>query len=500
MKKYILEAKNISKSFGNVKALEDVNFYLQKGKIHGLLGENGAGKSSLMNILSGIYQPEKGSIYINDIKQKSLDPESASELGIGMVHQEFRLIESFSIQDNLTLSKANIYQDNFKEAYDKYSEIFSLSVNPEKKIVQLSVGEKQKIEIMKLIFKNSNIMLLDEPTAVLTPQETDQLRISLERLSDEDEKTIVLISHKLREIRDFTEKVFVMKNGKMVAEDLSTVDVTDDDLVELMMGSIQKSIIDKSNKTGDTKLSVESIEYIDRVSNYKILEDISLEIKAGEILGIAGVSGNGQVELANIISGVEIDYSGKIFINNKDVSRKGVKSRKKLNLSYIPENRLGVGLAPGVSVLDNSIVRDYFKTRLGPHLSRSKTETYLESLIKKFSIKAPDSKAEISTLSGGNMQKLLMGRELVSNPEVIIASQPTRGLDVNAVEAIHTLLVDQRDKGSAILLISEDLDELFKLSNRLHVMYEGKIVKSFDIDNADINNVGLAMAGVIEQL
>ena len=498
MKKYILEAKNISKSFGNVKALEDVNFYLQKGKIHGLLGENGAGKSSLMNILSGIYQPEKGSIYINDIKQKSLDPESASELGIGMVHQEFRLIESFSIQDNLTLSKANIYQDNFKEAYDKYSEIFSLSVNPEKKIVQLSVGEKQKIEIMKLIFKNSNIMLLDEPTAVMTPQETDQLRISLERLSDEDEKTIVLISHKLREIRDFTEKVFVMKNGKMVAEDLSTVDVTDDDLVELMMGSIQKSIIDKSNKTGDTKLSVESIEYIDRVSNYKILEDISLEIKAGEILGIAGVSGNGQVELANIISGVEIDYSGKIFINNKDVSRKGVKSRKKLNLSYIPENRLGVGLAPGVSVLDNSIVRDYFKTRLGPHLSRSKTETYLESLIKKFSIKAPDSKAEISTLSGGNMQKLLMGRELVSNPEVIIASQPTRGLDVNAVEAIHTLLVDQRDKGSAILLISEDLDELFKLSNRLHVMYEGKIVKSFDIDNADINNVGLAMAGVIE--
>ena len=498
MKKYILEAKNISKSFGNVKALEDVNFYLQKGKIHGLLGENGAGKSSLMNILSGIYQPEKGSIYINDIKQKSLNPESASELGIGMVHQEFRLIESFSIQDNLTLSKANIYQDNFKEAYDKYSEIFSLSVNPEKKIAQLSVGEKQKIEIMKLIFKNSNIMLLDEPTAVLTPQETDQLRISLERLSDEDEKTIVLISHKLREIRDFTEKVFVMKNGKMVAEDLSTVDVTDDDLVELMMGSIQKSIIDKSNKTGDTKLSVESIEYIDRVSNYKILEDINLEIKAGEILGIAGVSGNGQVELANIISGIEIDYSGKIFINNKDVSRKGVKSRKKLNLSYIPENRLGVGLAPGVSVLDNSIVRDYFKTRLGPHLSRSKTETYLESLIKKFSIKAPDSKAEISTLSGGNMQKLLMGRELVSNPEVIIASQPTRGLDVNAVEAIHTLLVDQRDKGSAILLISEDLDELFKLSNRLHVMYEGKIVKSFDIDNADINNVGLAMAGVIE--
>ena len=498
MKQYILEAKNISKTFGNVKALENVNFYLRKGKIHGLLGENGAGKSSLMNILSGIYQPEKGSIFINNVKQKSLDPESASELGIGMVHQEFRLIESFSIEDNLTLSKSNIYQNNFKEAYEKYSEIFSLSVKPEKTISQLSVGEKQKIEIMKLIFNDSKIMLLDEPTAVLTPQETDQLRISLGTLSEEDEKTIVMISHKLKEIREFTEKVFVMKNGKMVAEELSTKDVTDDNLIELMMGNIQKSIIDKSNTPGDTKLSVKSLEYVDKVNNFKILDNINLEIKAGEIIGIAGVSGNGQVELANIISGIEVDYSGKILINNKDVSRRGVRSRKKLNLSYIPENRLGVGLAPGVSVLDNSIVRDYFKTRLGPHLSRSKTENYLESLINKFSIKAPNSKAEISTLSGGNMQKLLMGRELISNPEVIIASQPTRGLDVNAVEAIHNLLVEQRDKGSAILMISEDLDELFKLSNRIHVMFEGKIVKSFNIDDADINNVGLAMAGIVE--
>lgn len=498
MKQYILEAKNISKSFGNVRALEDVNFYLKKGIIHGLLGENGAGKSSLMNVLSGIYQPEKGSIFVNNIKQTYLNPEYASELGIGMVHQEFRLIESFSIQDNLTLSKSNIYRDDFKNAFEKYSEIFSLSVNPEKTISELSVGEKQKIEIMKLIFNNSSIMLLDEPTAVLTPQETDQLKNSLKRLSEEDEKTIVLISHKLKEIREFTETVFVMKNGEMVAENLLTENVTDNDLIELMMGSIKKSVIDKSNKVGDPKLNLKSVEYIDKVNNYKLLDNINFEIKAGEILGIAGVSGNGQVELANIISGIQLDYSGEIFINGQDVSGKGVKSRKKLNLSYIPENRLGVGLAPGVSILDNSIVKDYFKTRRGPHLSKTKTETYLESLINTFSIKAPDSKAEISTLSGGNMQKLLMGRELISKPEVIIASQPTRGLDVNAVEAIHNLLVDQRDGGSAILLISEDLDELFKLSNRLLVMYEGKIVKSFDINNANINNVGLAMAGVIE--
>ena len=267
MKQYILEAKNISKSFGNVRALEDVNFYLEKGIIHGLLGENGAGKSSLMNVLSGIYQPEKGSIFVNNIKQTNLNPEYASELGIGMVHQEFRLIESFSIQDNLTLSKSNIYRDDFKNAFEKYSEIFSLSVNPEKTISELSVGEKQKIEIMKLIFNNSSIMLLDEPTAVLTPQETDQLRNSLKRLSEEDKKTIVLISHKLKEIREFTETVFVMKNGEMVAENLLTENVTDNDLIELMMGSIKKSVIDKSNKVGDPKLNLKSVEYIDKVNN-----------------------------------------------------------------------------------------------------------------------------------------------------------------------------------------------------------------------------------------
>ena len=228
------------------------------------------------------------------------------------------------------------------------------------------------------------------------------------------------------------------------------------------------------------------------------MEEINFQIKAGEILGLAGVSGNGQVELANIISGIERIFEGKIIINNNDVSKKGVRSRKKLNLSYIPENRLGVGLAPGVSVIDNSIVRDYFFTKLGPHISKSRTSNYLQSLIKQFSIKAPNPKAEISTLSGGNMQKLLMGRELVGNPDVIIASQPTRGLDVNAVDAIHNLLVDQRNKGSAIFLISEDLDELFKLSHRLLVIFEGKIVKSFNTVDANINDIGLAMAGVSE--
>ena len=493
----ILEVKDISKTFGKVKALDSVDFFLQKGVVHGLLGENGAGKSSLMNVLSGIYIPEQGTIKIQNKKIDRLNPELASSLGIGMVHQEFRLIENFTIKDNLTLSKANIFLENFKEAYLKYSEIFSLNSSYNTLVKDLSVGEKQKVEIMKLIFKNSAIMLLDEPTAVLTPQETSQLKISLETLSKEDEKTIVLITHKLKEIKDFTETIFVMKNGKMVAENLQTDEVSDKHLIELMMGEIKTISIRKDNLKGETKLEVENISLINN-DEVNVLNDISFNIKSGEILGVAGVSGNGQVELANVICGIQQEFNGKVLINSNDVSGKGVKSRKKLNLSYIPENRLGVGLAPGVSVLDNSAIREYFKASYGPHLSKGKMVNYLNDLIKQFSIKAPDVKAEISTLSGGNMQKLLMGRELISNPEVIVAAQPTRGLDVSAVESIHKLIINQRNEGSAVLLISEDLDELFKLSDRIIVLYEGRIIKEVDIESANIESLGLAMAGINE--
>ena len=493
----ILEVKGISKTFGKVKALDSVDFYLQKGVVHGLLGENGAGKSSLMNVLSGIYIPEQGTIKIQNKKIERLNPELASSLGIGMVHQEFRLIENFTIKDNLTLSKANIFLENFKEAYLKYSEIFSLNSSYNTLVKDLSVGEKQKVEIMKLIFKNSAIMLLDEPTAVLTPQETSQLKISLETLSKEDEKTIVLITHKLKEIKDFTETIFVMKNGKMVAENLQTDEVSDKHLIELMMGEIKTMSFKKDNLKGETKLEVQNISLINN-DEVNVLKDISFKIKSGEILGVAGVSGNGQVELSNVICGIQQEFNGKVLINSNDVSGKGVKSRKKLNLSYIPENRLGVGLAPGVSVLDNSAIREYFKASYGPHLSKGKMLNYLNDLIKQFSIKAPDVKAEISTLSGGNMQKLLMGRELISNPEVIVAAQPTRGLDVSAVESIHKLIINQRDEGSAVLLISEDLDELFKLSDKIIVLYEGRIIKEVDIESANIESLGLAMAGINE--
>ena len=498
MNQIILEAKNITKSFGNTNALKNVDFYLYESTIHGLLGENGAGKSSLMNILSGIYQPENGSLYIDGEKVKKLNPDIASKLGIGMVHQEFRLIDNFSIKDNLTLSKANIYTNSFHEGYEKYSDIFSLTVNYSTPISELSVGEKQKIEIMKLIFNNNKIMLLDEPTAVLTPQETNQLKISLKKLSKEDGKTIVLITHKLKEIQEFTDSIFVLKDGVMVAKDLETKNVTKNELITLMMGEIKQSEIRKDNQKGTNKLELENISFENTHSNVPTLENLSLKVRAGEILGIAGVSGNGQVELANIISGIEREYSGKVIVNGKNISNQGVSSRKNLNLSYIPENRLGVGLAPGVSIIDNSALKDYYKARFGPHLSSNKMLNYLNILIKQFSIKAPNPKAEVSTLSGGNMQKLLMGRELISNPEVIIAAQPTRGLDVNAVEALHDLIVMQRDKGAAVMLISEDLDELFKLSDRIIVMYEGRIVKEFSMDEADIESVGLAMAGLNE--
>ncbi len=498
MNENILELQNISKSFGETKALNNVDFYLRKGTIHGLLGENGAGKTSLMNIISGLYQPDRGTINIHSRKINKLTPEIAYSLGIGMVHQEFRLIDSFTIEDNLKLSKANIFNKNFDDAYKKYSDIFSLNTDKKRIIADLSVGEKQKIEIMKLIFNNSDIMLLDEPTAVLTPQETEQLKIALQKLAIEDEKTIVIITHKLKEIKEFTEALFVMKNGEMVSKFIDSKSTSTKELVEMMMGEATTYTVKKDNIRSEIKLKVENVSLKEPMTNIKILEDINFEIQGGEILGIAGVSGNGQVELANLISGINKIYEGNVLINNEDVTGEGVKSRKKLNFAYIPENRLGVGLAPGVSVIDNSVVREYFKTKTALHLSKSKTNKYLNNLVDKFSIKSANPKAEISTLSGGNMQKLLMGRELTINPEVILASQPTRGLDVNSVDKIHQLLVEQRNNGTAILLISEDLDELFKLSNRLLVIFEGKIIQSFETGEMDISKVGLAMAGINE--
>ena len=297
MNQIILEAKNISKSFGKTQALKNVDFYLNKSRIHGLLGENGAGKSSLMNILSGIYQPESGSIFIDGKKVKKLNPDIAAKFGIGMVHQEFRLIGNFSIKDNLTLSKSNIYKENFEEAYEKYSQIFSLSANSSILINELSVGEKQKIEIMKLIFNNNNIMLLDEPTAVLTPQETNQLKLSLQKLSSEDDKTIVLITHKLKEIQEFTDSIFVLKDGVMVAKDLRTQNVTKDDLITLMMGNIKISKINKDNLKGKNKLEVKNIFFENNHSNVPTLENISLTVQAGEVLGVAGVSGMARLSL-----------------------------------------------------------------------------------------------------------------------------------------------------------------------------------------------------------
>jgi len=307
----------------------------------------------------------------------------------------------------------------------------------------------------------------------------------------------VLITHKLKEIREFTEKIYILKNGNMVAENINTNETKDIELIQLMMGEVNRSEIKKDNIKGKAKLEVKEVSLYSN-QNLEILNNISLEIKSGEILGVAGVSGNGQVELANVICGLVKDYKGSIFISDKDVSKKGVKTRKKLKLSYIPENRLGIGLAPGVSVLDNSAIKEYFKAKYGPHLSSKKLKTYLSNLINQFDIKAPDEKAEISTLSGGNMQKLLMGRELISNPDVIVASQPTRGLDFNAVEGIHKLLVEQRNQGSSIMLFSEDIDELFKLSDRIIVMFEGAIIKEFSLEEFSTDKLGLAMAGINE--
>ena len=362
---------------------------------------------------------------------------------------------------------------------------------------QLSGGQRQRVMIAMALANNPKILIADEPTTALDVTIESQILDLLVELRKDTEMGILFITHDLGLVKRLANRVCVMKNGKMVAENLQTDEVSDKHLIELMMGEIKTMSFKKDNLKGETKLEVQNISLINN-DEVNVLKDISFNIKSGEILGVAGVSGNGQVELSNVICGIQQEFNGKVLINSNDVSGKGVKSRKKLNLSYIPENRLGVGLAPGVSVLDNSAIREYFKASYGPHLSKGKMLNYLNDLIKQFSIKAPDVKAEISTLSGGNMQKLLMGRELISNPEVIVAAQPTRGLDVSAVESIHKLIINQRDEGSAVLLISEDLDELFKLSDRIIVLYEGRIIKEVDIESANIESLGLAMAGINE--
>ena len=500
---YVLQARNITKKFPGVLANDHINFDLKKGEIHTLLGENGAGKSTLMNILDGIYYPNEGEIYIKGKKAHIRSPFDSMRHGIGMIHQHFMLVDTLTVLENVVLGlKDQGFFINKKQIATKILEIsdrYNFDLKPFSKIWQLSVGEQQRVEIVKMLFRGANILILDEPTAVLTPQESEALFRILKRMKNEG-KSIIFISHKLDEVMEISDRITVLRKGKVVG----TVDKNETNSVELAKMMVGREVLfrlqRKPLERGKEVLKVEDVEtYNDR--GIKILNKIGLTVHKGEIFGLAGIAGNGQKELAQVITGLRKTTNGKVYLLGKDITNQHPLVIANSGTNYIPPDRLKVGLVPNLSSIDNVILRRYRKNPIGSGIliNYKKAREYTESLIDKFNIMVPRIDAPVKLLSGGNMQKLLLAREISENPSLLIAVHPTRGLDIGATEFIRKKLLEVRDSGMAVLLISEDLDEILMISDRIGVIYEGRITGIMDAKNADVHKIGLLMAGSTEE-
>jgi ABC-type uncharacterized transport system ATPase subunit len=500
---FILQAKNITKRFPGVLANDHINFNLKKGEIHTLLGENGAGKSTLMNILDGIYYPNEGEIYINGEKANIRSPFDAMKYGIGMIHQHFMLVDTLTVLENIILGlKDQKFVINKKEVADKILEIsnkYNFDLKPFAKIWQLSVGEQQRVEIVKMLFRGANILILDEPTAVLTPQESEALFDILKKMKSEG-KSIIFISHKLNEVMAISDRITVLRKGKLIGT-VNKKDITQKDLAKMMVGrEVLFRLERKPLKEGKEILKVDSVEaYNDR--GIKVLNKISFSVHSGEIFGLAGVAGNGQKELAQVITGLRKVSSGKIYLNGKDITNKHPLHISNNGVNYIPPDRLKVGLVPNLSSIENAILRIYRREPVGRNgfVDYKKAREFTEGLIEKYNIMVPRIDAPVKLLSGGNMQKLLLAREITESPSLLIAVHPTRGLDVGATEFIRKKLLEVRDMGMAVLLISEDLDEIMMISDTIGVIYEGCITGIVNAKEADVHKLGLLMAGATKE-
>ncbi len=499
MENVLLQAKNITKRFPGVLANDHINFDLIKGEVHTLLGENGAGKSTLMNILDGIYYPNEGEIFINGEKANIHSPFDAMRYGIGMIHQHFMLVDTLTVLENIILGLKNQkFVINKKEVESKILEIsdrYHFDLKPYAKIWQLSVGEQQRVEIVKMLFRGANILILDEPTAVLTPQESEALFVILEKMKSEG-KSIIFISHKMNEVMKISDRITVLRKGKEIGT-VYKKDVSQKDLAKMMVGrEVLFRLERKPIEEGKEVLDVDKIEALnDR--GIKVLNGISFKIHAGEIFGLAGVAGNGQKELAQVITGLRKANSGKVYLIGKDITNKHPLHITNTGLNYIPPDRLKVGLIPNLSSVENAILRRYGKNPIGKNglVNYKRAQEFTEDLIEKYSIMVPRISAPVKLLSGGNMQKLLLAREISEKPALLIAVHPTRGLDIGATEFIRKTLLEARDNGMAVLLISEDLDEILMISDRVGVVYEGYITGIVNADKADIHKLGLLMSG-----
>ena len=501
----ILELKNINKSFGHVHANKNINLIINKGTIHGIIGENGAGKSTLMSIVYGLYQADSGKILVNEKEIKLKSPRDSIENGIGMVHQHFMLVENFTVLENIILGFEGelVFGKNLEKAKSdlkKLCESYKLNIDLNSVISDLSVGIRQRVEILKSLYRGAEVLILDEPTGVLTPQEVDELFKILRSLKEEG-KTIVLITHKLNEIMDLTSEVSVMRQGEVVGH-TNTSDTNKEKLAEMMVGRSVLLRINKSEtKKGDVVFRVRDLVVKDDLDVTRV-KKISLDIHAGEILGLAGVTGNGQTELLEALSGIRKVESGEIhlfdekisdqdnFINPRDLKEKG--------LAHIPEDRQRMGLVTEFKAHENLIFgyhhqEPYSKSSI---LQEKEIMSFSKKVMEEYDVRPRSPNLMTSNFSGGNQQKIILSRELNENPKVLLIGQPTRGVDIGAIEFIHQRLIDMRDKGAAILLVSVELEEVLSLSDRIVVMFDGNIVGEKVNKDVTDRDLGLLMAGV----
>ncbi|MCA9914369.1 MAG: ABC transporter ATP-binding protein [Anaerolineae bacterium] len=500
MSELSVEMIAITKTFLGVVANNSIDLAVRLGEIHALLGENGAGKSTLMKILAGAYQPDSGHILINGSNVHLNSPADALKQGIGMVYQHFMLVETMTVEENLLLGLDTVdlipNRKKLRTEFETLSRQYGLDVPLNARVWQLSVGEKQRVEILRLLHRGADILILDEPTAVLTPQEAEQLGHSLRQMMALG-KSVVLITHKLDEVMQFADRVTVLRSGDNVVT-VDTANTSPTQLARHMLGHEMARVQRTSEPSGDEViLRAEGISAMgDR--GLRALNDVSFEVHEGEILGIAGVAGNGQRELAEVLAGLRPLQSGRVWIRDKDITRNRLDRTVDQYLGYVPEDRLHMGSVPGLAVSDNLILKSYHQKPFSRSslLNFSAIKKFVSRMVKQFNVVTSSVDTPIEKLSGGNIQKVILAREISIAPEAIIVSQPTRGLDVGAAESVHRLLLEQRKQGKAILLISEDLDELLLLSDRITVLSGGVSMGTILAAEADIDELGLMMTGV----
>lgn len=497
---YVIEMLGIRKEFGSFVANDNITLQLKKGEIHALLGENGAGKSTLMNVLFGLYQPEAGEIKVKGKTVKVTDPNVANELGIGMVHQHFMLVENFTVTENIILgnelTKAGIV--NIKDAakkIQKLSEMYGLDVDPNAKIEDISVGMQQRVEILKTLYRGADILIFDEPTASLTPQEINELIQIMKRLIQEG-KSIILITHKLKEIMDVSDRVTVIRKGEGIGT-VVTTETNPNELASLMVGrQVEfKTVKSEAHPTDDTLVIQDLV-----VADYRGIDKVkglNLTVRKGEILGIAGIDGNGQSELIEAITGLRKSKSGSITINGTNLTNKKPRKITESGVGHIPQDRHKHGLVLDFSIGHNIALQTYYQDPISKNgiMNYSKVSELAQKIITDFDVRTQGEHTPARALSGGNQQKAIIGREVIRDPELLIAALPTRGLDVGAIEFIHQRLIEQRDKGKAVLLLSFELDEVMNVSDRIAVIYDGQIVDTLLPKETSEQELGLLMAG-----